>query len=1242
MAFTNGNDLNVIQASDSAVVGAGAGNDVYVLDTATLAANQQVQISDTQGTNTIRLVGGLTITSSAIAADTLQLTLSNGAVITVLGASTFSFQTGGNPLSGAGSTTQTFSQFVTGSLGAAAVPTGNTVVMGQPNLTVNAAGGTTGGTGGNNGGGTPGNTFLLTAGADTRTGTANNDDTFDGSANQNNNQPQNTLNPFDIIDGGAGGNDRIVVAQALVDADFSGVTSVESIITNGTGVVLGAQAQRAGIGSVTNFGAGTLTLASGFTNDTLRAQLAVGSVDNVVVNNGAANTNYRVTFTSSEVGNGVFNDKTNTAPQDGGLAVRFQREDGSDALVGNVSRFDDEGTSFVSSDASIRFDVRDISGTGSGTFQQAILGTSGADQLATVIGAGIAVLGTTGIYINGGSGNDTITGSANDDFLVGGNDDDQITAGAGNNSVIGGAGNDAITAGAGNDSLSGGDGNDNITTGAGNDNVDAGAGDDTVVVAGNFDITATKLDSVDGGTGRDTVSFTRADVNTASVAGITLANLLNFEVLAVSNQTNANDTITASVFGAGIDRVNLVGGTGGKTTVTLAAGAQTIAVSDAGASNQLGNVLVAKSTGTATTDSLTLLNATTTGAATDTFNTNDVATAGFETVAVNTGTTTAAQQQTIGTLSLNGNSTTGALALNVSGGNGLAITQVSSNSSGLLTINASGLTGTAATSGLTLTNAPLFSGAPGTLNIIGSGAADTLIANVAATIEGGGGNDTIATGTAADSISGGAGDDAIIAGGGNDTISGGEGNDAINVTAAGDVSVDGGAGNDTVTFGGELKAGDKANGGDGTDTLVISLSVTAAAATGISGFETLTVNGAGQTQDMVQFVNNTGFTRVNAQNGGNTTFTNASASVATLGYNNGANTVSFARLVDTANDSLTVTQATVSANNTVTKLTLNNEDNLTFNTGTVAGKNLTATTLEAAQLKTLTLTGAGGVEITNAISGANALATVNASGLTGTVKVDASSSTANLTFTGSLAGSNIFTSGTGADTLTGGSAADTLTGGNGADSIDGGLGDDLLNGGLGNDVLIGNLGVDTLVGGAGNDTLTGGANADIFRLELGGGVDRIADFSKAQGDTISVTTLVTLAGNFGGQAPVTAAGAANSFVLDAADEVAFFSFNGAAGNLTTGGANSLTTADLTATTLTALATYLDERINTGGVNGDDALFVVNWTAGGSSQSYLYRYVESNADGTVLAANELTLVGIVDRGTTVLTTGDIVA
>ena len=144
MAFTTGNDINILQTSDNAIVGAGAGNDKYILSAANVAANQKIEISDTLGTNTLQLMGGLTIASSKVAADTVQLTLSNGAVVTVNGASTFSYEIAGDPLSGVAGTVQTYSAFVTTTLGAASVPTGTTVVDGTANKVI--AGGTTGGT----------------------------------------------------------------------------------------------------------------------------------------------------------------------------------------------------------------------------------------------------------------------------------------------------------------------------------------------------------------------------------------------------------------------------------------------------------------------------------------------------------------------------------------------------------------------------------------------------------------------------------------------------------------------------------------------------------------------------------------------------------------------------------------------------------------------------------------------------------------------------------------------------------------------------------------------------------------------------------------------------------------------------------------------------------------------------------------------------------------------------------------
>ena len=51
----------------------------------------------------------------------------------------------------------------------------------------------------------------------------------------------------------------------------------------------------------------------------------------------------------------------------------------------------------------------------------------------------------------GGSGNDTITGDANDNVLTGGAGNDTMVGGGGNDTFIGGTGANSMTGGTGND-----------------------------------------------------------------------------------------------------------------------------------------------------------------------------------------------------------------------------------------------------------------------------------------------------------------------------------------------------------------------------------------------------------------------------------------------------------------------------------------------------------------------------------------------------------------------------------------------------------------------------------------------------------------------------------------------------------------------------------------------------------------------------------------------------------------------
>jgi methionine-rich copper-binding protein CopC len=163
--MSKGNDVILLQQTSTAIVGAGEGDDRYILNSALLAPNQKITISDTQGSNTLHLVGGLTITGSKVTNDALLLTLSNGAEVTLLGANTFKFMTGGDSLTGQGAQTSIFSDFVTKDLGYTAVPApGAAPSTSTTPVTVNNTGGTSGGGSGgtSGGGGGGGQTFTLT------------------------------------------------------------------------------------------------------------------------------------------------------------------------------------------------------------------------------------------------------------------------------------------------------------------------------------------------------------------------------------------------------------------------------------------------------------------------------------------------------------------------------------------------------------------------------------------------------------------------------------------------------------------------------------------------------------------------------------------------------------------------------------------------------------------------------------------------------------------------------------------------------------------------------------------------------------------------------------------------------------------------------------------------------------------------------------------------------------------------
>lgn len=1029
-----------------------------------------------------------------------------------------------------------------------------------------------------------GETFKLTNSIDRVVGT-DNDDIFDALVNQYNTP---TFNSADSIDGGKG-NDLLV-------AELNGTTT-SATISNVENVQLITRTAASTYDMINTTGASSLEIRNGSQILTLNNINSAGQ--SITIRDQSANANLNYTNTALAGVNNVavtLNGAQSNA--NGGAALTIAQQAGTDTSGIETVTLDSIGANQ--------------------NFLQLMTAQNGAAASTVTT---LNVTGTQSLTINNAL--NASVANVNASTLTGG-----LVASFQNTAstmdIKGGTSNDAIT----------------LTANTGVVTADMGTGDDTLAFTGG---SFTKTDVVNGGEGTDTLSVLAADAEGVTAA---LANVSNFETLTLNTAGTAAAAVNSTYFGD-IAQVNLAAGTLGAYGVTMAAGTQALTVgTSAAAAGALVGALTVSDTGTATDDVLTLSNTDLNAADGDTFAGQDININGYETATISTG-ATATAAQVIGTLALNGDSTTGENAVSFTGANGLTLNGLTSNSSGLLKVDASALTGTAT---LTMTAPPTFTGGVlGTVEITGSDNSDATLAAAGDTILGsttqanvinaGGGNDTVTGGSAVDTIDLGAGNDTLNASTGNDTIVGGAGNDTINA-GVGNQKIDAGVGNDTVNMGATLSASDVVAGGEGTDTLKLSTAATAATAAGVSGFEALTLDTV-SVQDMIQFTGNGGFTTLNANAAGLADFKNVGATIATLNLLDagalGEATVS--RLVDTAADSMTIAARDTAANTATTyaAVTVDNEETLTIKSGSHANEDLTITTLSAADLKTLTLTGTGDIIIGSA-TGASNLSTVNAAAVAGAVTIDNSNSTADATMTGSKTGANTLTGGTGADTITGGTLADTLIGGNGNDTIDGGSGNDTLHGGIGNDTLLGGIGDDLLVGGAGNDTMTGGVGADDFFFTADNGKDTITDFVVAT-DDINVSVPGGLLGGAINNESIIGIGNPNSEIF-ADNNVYYVSANGAAGNLTNGGLNTLTGTDMTAAG-TALATYLDERFQTSGIKDDDVVIAFNWTAGGSTTTYVYEHVEATVGDTAITGAELTLVGVVERGSSVLTTGDFI-
>jgi hypothetical protein len=582
-------------------------------------------------------------------------------------------------------------------------------------------------------------------------------------------------------------------------------------------------------------------------------------------------------------------------------------------------------------------------------------------------------------------------------------------------------------------------------------------------------------DNLNGGAGTDTLKATLVE---AATVAPTLTNIENVNVslangAAILDLTNATGVTTVTVTGSTVaPGTNSVQGLGNIANVAV--------------TNQVVGAVLAGST--ATTLGLTL----------DTIGKAPLTVGGTPVTVTAVDLAAAGASSTATTLNLTANNAFASVSAGATGTS--VVKNLSVAASGVNSIDLT--TGTASIAS-TVTSATI-TGA-GSVTLVGTLAAATTL-NASANLGG-------VTATVANT--------AI-------TVTGGAGNDSITSTGilAATANYNLGAGNDTFTIGGaQAAAGAVVNGGDGTDTLVVTNStyLNSFSKAAYIGFETLQVNslGAAATTVTVDPTLLTGITayKVGASTGA-VALTNLAAAPTVTVAGNVAGTAGLALTLKdatgtadvatvTLDNGVTVASTTVLADGvSVSKLsaagveTINLHSNGLLNSvtgGATAAAN--SVTNDATANTTLSKVVIDGSQAINFVTGASTkVLTVDASTATGKVGVDASAATAVTNING----------GTAADTIKAGTAGGVIYGGAGGDSITLGAGADTIVYKSANDSKI------ALVAGVANAALidsvtaftTGTDKIDLTALGFTAATDKVV-FSATAADVTAALALAT-------------------------------------------------------------------------------------------------------------------------------------
>ena len=1094
-----------------------AGDDTYIISNG-IAADAAITIVDTSGSNTIQLVDGLGIASSKFAADAVQLTLTNGAVVTINGASNFTYDLGGNATSGVTGSSNTLASFAS-TMGVATLPTSGST-DGSSDVSIS-----------NNGlSSTASPTFTVTKSSSkvsegeevtftiTASSAVSADTTFSWSAmGDTNGSTVTAASNADIavLSGtatiAAGSTTATFAVGAVADSTVEGLEGVKVSVFDGdaasvaTNTVLFDNAGSAatsqsftGTTAVNNFSGGAgddsfdfSTAASfqdidaldgGAGSDTLTVSYAAAAtlkpelenIEKVVITNTAAATNALVINTVDTASG--YTEVTNlsstghvTLNNLQTLPTKVTLNNSSDtltldlqaaALAGDADNLDVTISGTATADTGLT-----ITADGTADLETLTLNsTAQANTLATLTTADVdvatlVVTGDQSLEITGSLASEILTVDAA--ASTGG-----FTMGAAPSAVLG----INVTGGAGNDSLQG--------TASGADTLSGGDGNDTITMA-----SATYLDVIDGGDGADTLVLSQAVANATILGGVSAVETLE---LTGANDIDLVANISATTFDFTADTkqtLDIDEGYTNETTVLLAKLGAAAIVSDEAITDSfvnLANVTSHVYVASAELDGAANEGTITGGTGTDTLYVYLTGDPAAPTGADEVGDTVTAFENIVIMDSPFGNTAT---ALDLGADFDDAATGLKN-----ITIDASAL--------------DLLDGA--VLDVDASDVAADTTGFKKITFTGGAGPDKFTAGNNADTINMGGGNDTVVGTAGANVITLGDGVDSV-TAGSGIENISAGAGNDTINIGANLTALDTLDGGDGDDILTSTGNIASATILGgVSNVETLTPTGDADAITLGANVSMKNFDLVDADDQ-DLTFTVGYTDDAyiTVGGTARDDIVNYASAATAANNNLTIygtgadlTGTTITAGTgTDTLLIGQAAADATVALGS------TVTGVESFTVTDTTLSNTADVDIT--ITSYATAATWDATAMDSAEDVT-------LNLTGATA-AQVLKGGEGNDAITGGTLNDTIHGNGGIDAINGGTGLDNIEGGAGNDAITASteaafsttLGTDTVDGGLGTDSLTFSAAATLATTETTN-ISNIEVLALTTGSTLTV------------------------------------------------------------------------------------------------------------------------------------------